>query len=326
MNFTNNIFGKIRTTFDAQFWLTLLNTLKYAYPVLIFLGGAIVLYLGFSLHSPFGTALGTAIVTSGVFSAVTTSRFMTRIFTTALSDVVYGRDFLSSRNDIDVIWRRVSDALCEKRFPELKDKIDENIIKNYLPKTRNFYYSSIDRHYKVVAISKDGNTITCDDDVHLKLKPHSGAKYIEYVHRFKPSEDGHVSESEVKVNGESIDRLKAPILVKHTSDGDWKVITIQLPPKEHEITRRRKSTIPLTTQPYTRVRYNTYVEKLRVNASSDISNIEIHLLNDEAFQPLDKHAANDRRISAENTHLIMPGEGHMLLFVKTSNSRNGRKP
>jgi len=301
--------------FDRELLRRTLTLAMEGIGILLLLAGLVILAAGVHLDWEFCKIAGTAIVSSGVFSAVASSRFFTKIFTSVIHDVVFGREYLSSRNDLETVWKRVSDALCEQRFPNLKDKIDQTIMDDYLPKTREFYYSNVVRHFTVLELSKSRDTITCEDNSELTLVPHAKAQYIEYKHKFKPSGGKkNIVDETFKIDGIPINDFPDEDILEQRKEGDFSVIVVKLTAEEHKISRRRTTVIPLCPEPYSKVTYNTYAEHVRLNASSKVDEVHIKLVDKDLFTNTDNNAEIENRVSAENTKLIMPGQSHMLLY------------
>lgn len=86
-------------------------------------------------------SVGTAVLAGGAFGVLLKSLQYTGVFKKELEDVIYDYRFLEKRKDITDIWKNVSRVLYERKFPEISDKIEEGILKTYLPRTVNFYYN-----------------------------------------------------------------------------------------------------------------------------------------------------------------------------------------
>lgn len=91
-------------------------------------------------------AIGTTIVTSVVFFAIVKSKQFSEIFNSHLRDIVYCSEHLEKRKDIRDLWLKSSKAMYEKNFPELCEKVEEN-LEQYIPIDSRKYYE--DYVYKV---------------------------------------------------------------------------------------------------------------------------------------------------------------------------------
>src|SRR5690554_4068093 len=92
--------------------------------------------------------LGTILISSGAFSAVTKSRMFIEIFKNTLQEIVYQEKFIKNQKNIDQIWETITKSLCDQNFEGLSDKIFANIKKNYLPINNDFYYD--DYHINII--------------------------------------------------------------------------------------------------------------------------------------------------------------------------------
>lgn len=306
----------MKNPFDRNFLRYFGHLIAENYWVLFLLAGIIFLAIGTIWQNEFFTTLGTTIVASGVFSAITSSRIFSKIYASVLHDIVYGEDFLRKQKDVDEIWKRVSSVLCDARFPSLKEKIDDTIINDYLPKTRNFYYKEVSREYTIKNYDANDNSILCEDRSVLTIVPHSDVQNIQYSHKFRPSSNSGSIESETfEIDGVSIRKPgHFKILQEETDEDGFHKIIFELPPGEHKILRVRETKIPLCPEPYSKVTYNTYAETVRIHAKSEAPEIRLKLVDKDLFNNIENNAEADNRVSVENKTLVMPGQSHLLLY------------
>lgn len=143
---------------------------------------------------------GTAVLASGIFTAVLKSFQFTGIFQEELAKVLYGSEYLAGqdRKFIEQMWKSVSKALYTKKFPSLDNKIEEVIMKTYLPSDHKFYFKDFRLWFSNIEITNEG-----------------GEDYVSYDHMVKgriiPIEDGGkfkwINRYEVKNDKNSIRKI-----------------------------------------------------------------------------------------------------------------------
>ena len=136
-----------------------LNTIKhYAWIPLLILGGILVIL---SFLPIFGDknfiskglfSIGTTITTAVVFLTIVKSKQFLDIFKKQLRSIIYCTEHLEKRKDIRDLWIKTSTAMYKKNFPELCEKLEDNLEK-YIPIDSSKYYENYT--YKV-DISFDG--------------------------------------------------------------------------------------------------------------------------------------------------------------------------
>lgn len=76
----------------------------------------------------------------------------------ALQRIIYGKDFVPIRKDIDKIWDNVTLELFEDRFPGIERGLLEG-LKNYFPKDELYYYSDHEIQYVLTWEDKEQGLI-----------------------------------------------------------------------------------------------------------------------------------------------------------------------
>ena len=122
---------------------------------------------------------GTAILGAGVFSGVVKSALFSEIYEKALSNVVYGESFLEKRGDLPQVWERVSEALCQRRFPELAPHIHSSILRSYLPQNTPYYLKDFVLHEEVDWDDREAHTIKARTTLSYTVVPYIYGEKVE---------------------------------------------------------------------------------------------------------------------------------------------------
>lgn len=86
-------------------------------------------------------SIGTTIVTATVFVTIVKSKQFTDIFKEQLRSIIYCTEYMKNRKDIRDLWMTTSKAMYKENFPDLCDKIEENLEK-YIPLDGSKYYEN----------------------------------------------------------------------------------------------------------------------------------------------------------------------------------------
>lgn len=100
--------------------------------------------------------LSYAIVSSGVFAAVLKSLQFTGIFKKEIEDIILGDRFIETRQDKNKLWKSVSKAIYDKKFPGISEDLNNIILKRYFPRDHNFYYDDFRYTLNIEELSTDG--------------------------------------------------------------------------------------------------------------------------------------------------------------------------
>lgn len=118
---------------------------------------------------------GTSVLSGGVFMAIAKGYQFSTIYREELKKVIYSKDFLKKRTDINEIWEEVSDALCDNRFNTISNDVFRAIKDNYLPYEEEYYSDRIhidttiefdeeDDSYLIVSDKSRQEVVTADPD------------------------------------------------------------------------------------------------------------------------------------------------------------------
>ena len=71
------------------------------------------------------------------------------VFKQDLQDIIYGKEFLSKRNDITPLWETVSKELFKSKFPAISKELLSLIKSNYFPVNEINYYDDYDVNIEI---------------------------------------------------------------------------------------------------------------------------------------------------------------------------------
>lgn len=120
--------------------------------------------------------IGNVLVVGVVIGFVTNVLQNFGLFKEELGKVLYGKDFMSKRIDIDDIWINASKVIFEEKFPDIQDEFLER-IKEYLPCQDVAYYDNYETHIDLSWHDKEQGLIKVTDKKIFDLIPVSVKKF-----------------------------------------------------------------------------------------------------------------------------------------------------
>lgn len=90
------------------------------------------------------------------------------IFKKDLQDIVYGKEFIKQRKDLDILWETLSKQLFKNKFPAIHKEFLK-VISNYFPKDEVSYYNDYERNTTIEWHDRDKGIIKVTDVVSFEL-------------------------------------------------------------------------------------------------------------------------------------------------------------
>lgn len=293
------------------------------------------------------TAFSVALIAGGVISYMFTVLKLFGFFKEQLIDVLFGNQFLSKRNDIGLLWDKISMALYEQKFKEISEDLHKTIKDKYFPTQYDYYTKHFDLDIYIKYIDKDKSLIEVIEITTQKICSYSkrtteikSNSSINYDSN-NDIEKENIKIDHLKINNENL--LKEPFNIKmsdkdtdiekHTiKDVDLELhknishnaygysIKMNLSGKDdYTIERQVTKTYCITQNPIFTLSANNIYAKMTitVNKPSDLF-VEFSPMgvpNSELF--IDRSVNNiEEKIKKEYNGIILPGQGCALGLSK----------
>lgn len=135
------------------------NFLDFIFIYFLIIGSVLILIHYLIMHYeishlglPICKDFGMAILSGGVLASILKSKQFTEIFSSEIESIIYSDKFLKKKNDINHIWEKVTQELCQQKFQSINNDLFKGIKDFYLPIEHQYYY----KDYKVsISISMD---------------------------------------------------------------------------------------------------------------------------------------------------------------------------
>lgn len=138
------------------------------------------------------------------------------IFKKEIQDIVYGKEFMGKRNDIESIWFNVSKQMFKFKFADIHKKM-LSALKEILPSENDIsYYEDYDADSKIEWVDRDKGIIRCIDCFSMYIVTESEKKFDYTLTGWlvEDEDQGHEMSSEtleVTVDGNPMENLKTDV-------------------------------------------------------------------------------------------------------------------
>ncbi|WP_336718110.1 hypothetical protein [Chryseobacterium mucoviscidosis] len=103
--------------------------------------------------------IGSTTLSGGVFAVIAKSLQFSDIFSNILRDIIYGKEHLENRKDLENIWKNVTNTLSNQKFDKISIALQNNVKKYFLPLEHDYYYDNYILDITIEQSEKDPNYI-----------------------------------------------------------------------------------------------------------------------------------------------------------------------
>ncbi len=242
------------------------------------------------------------------------------IFKQDLESIIFGKEFISKRNDLDTVWENVTKQMFKNKFPSLhKDLL--SIIRGYLPNDEISYYNDFENHISIEWVDKEKGVIKATDDVEFELIADNSNSFIypikswvtisEGNHKWFKNEITRISINEKNLSLE--DNMKES---KKEGDSYCETVNVSLSgASRYGIKYTRVRQYSINDDNYIGFRAHYIVNKLRVciDAPDDIKVLFTCRGTTNDFEDVPQKG---KRIEKKYKGLILPRQGFLFILSK----------
>ncbi len=169
----------------------------------------------YSMYHEIFTVAGNVLVVGVVVGFITNVMQNFGLFKEELGKVIYAKEFMANRKDIQSIWLNASKIVFEGKFPQIHEDFFARMI-DYLKCKDVAYYNNYEMHIHLGWLSPEKGLVKVKKRIIFDLialsKNHQTYTYKSWLNM--SSEDGYSSKIDVLVNG----RKPRPKYIKHESE------------------------------------------------------------------------------------------------------------
>lgn len=268
--------------------------------------------------------MGTVILSSGVFMSISKSYQFTNIFKDELRKVIYAKENLETRKDLDSLWHNVTDALCRQKFAPISKNLLKIIKDYYLPMNHEFYYSNYDLDVDIELDQKNDGYVLLNEEtkVTVVVDGKKGTIYkFSSIIPYPEDDDNRTSYSleEITVNGKKID-IARNLEDKCTRENGFLTVsysfTCDSARKEYHIVRKEKKRYALscnTNRSHKAIcLYNNFSLDLTFPKNMNFEWVDLGVLG--KWDKTRKDTQGYNRIKAKYTGVMFRNQGFLLIY------------
>ena len=256
--------------------------------------------------------------------AIAKSIQFTDIFKDELREVIYSNEHLILRSDLEDIWQKVTDALCQQKFSAINRKLLKNIKDYYLPINQDYYYKDYNLDADIEKDQENDGYVLIQEEtkVIVVVENKKGCDYTFSGIIPYPEDDDNRSFYELydlEINGKKVDLNKNDHLKMSRSNGYINIdfnYHCNSSKTEYTIVRKERKRYALSVNPYRSHRavclYNNFFLDLNYPKDMEIDWIDMGVLGKWTKNRKDTNSSN--RIKAQYNGLIFRNQGFLLIF------------
>lgn len=122
---------------------------------------------------------GKTILASGIFASILKLMQISGVFKQELEKLIFEPRFLKNRKDIPAYWDKISQELCENRFPNINKKLLADVKEAYLPIKENIYYDE-QEHVIEITLNENGKDLEVKTTICLTIAGANKNEEINY--------------------------------------------------------------------------------------------------------------------------------------------------
>ena len=267
--------------------------------------------------------LGFTLISGGVFAVIVKSEQFSKIFHNELRGIIYGEEDLKNRLDLEVLWDKVTMALCNQKFKLISRRLHDGVKSFYLPINHEYYYKNhnveieieIDKtnHDYLIVTEETKTTLISDDSKPINFKFSSSIPLIKGEEALTNYELLSFTVNKEKIN------LDKELIIKKTDEHlniscDYKVDG----KLQYNIIRKEKKRYNINVNPYRQHNaiwlYENFYLDLSYPKELEIKFIEMGVV--EKWDLERKDNAAFKRLKATYNGLIFKKQGFLLLLNK----------
>ncbi|CDN31281.1 hypothetical protein BN938_1187 [Mucinivorans hirudinis] len=244
------------------------------------------------------------------------------IYQKNLFDVIYGKEFLKKRNDIDSIWSNVTEVLFESKFPEISNEIFDVINRHYIKK-KEYYVSNQTIVLTVKWHDKVQGLVEIIEETEFNVIPKNKSKF-QFVNLFtsevvlkegKAFECCHYELMSYSINDKDVSPRQDPKTLKNVKHFFLEVDLENC--ESYKVKRTIKKVQNLNFDCTVGFKARSFINKLRLQIFNEIhDDIKI------CFMPrgvLEEYKVKERKdfFECEYDGLLLPKQGYILTLLNT---------
>lgn len=267
--------------------------------------------------------LGFTLISGGVFSVIVKSEQFSKIFHNELRNIIYGDEDLKNREDLEVLWEKVTKALCNQKFKLISSKLHEGVKKFYLPINHEYYYKNHNIEIEIEFDKSNEDYLIVTEETKTTLISDDAKPITYFFSNSMPIVPGEEDLTTYELLNLTVNKVKVDVgdkLKTEINDGKLKIkcdYTVD-GKLQYNIIRKEKKRYSIKSNPYRHHNaiwlYENFYLDLTYPKELEISFLETGVIDKWELERKDNAAYS--RLKASYNGLIFKKQGFILLFKK----------
>lgn len=268
--------------------------------------------------------LGDVLVIGVILGYLSNASQFLGIFKKDLQDIIYGKEFLRTRTDIQPLWDNISKELFKNKFPKIhKDLLDT--VSGYLPKDEVSFYDDYEAHLKIEWQNKDMGIISVTDEVEFTLIAETDNEFTYPLKTWTSVKNQ--TEYYSQLLSFSVNSKQIALDAGTTSYEDGRLCTLHKfklrGHTKYEIKYSRKKIYNINEDYYIGFRAHYIVNKLRVSLEHPEDISAEFICRGTAKDFIDAATPTRNKIEKKYKGIILPRQGYIFaLKTNVNNQQN----
>lgn len=306
-----------------------------ALPVWLFLLSCALLYWGFHQNASIPIeadrqkllyTIASAALSGGVFAAILKAMQFMNIFQEALEKIIFfDKTWLKNLSDkkLRSIWHDSVAITVAKGFPQLSERLGNDVFEHLIPKLGEYYYSKMFRRIELVSFDPNSGILVINEQYELIINAHSKNTIVPYDFNLNgawPNELEHrpYEITSFFINNE--DYREQAVYVGGRGEDDITVsYKIQLSNKEqYSVRRNMRRATKVASDPILHMIATRFTESMVVSVDNRVSDyIRVRSVPIGITKSgIDISQQEPHLVRCEVTQLMFPGDGLLLVFER----------
>lgn len=239
------------------------------------------------------------------------------VFKQDLQDIIYGKEFINNRKDIDTLWETLSKQLFKNKFP-LIHKEFLKVINNYFPEKEISYYNDYERNTSIEWVNKENGIIKVTDIVSFELVAETAEKFTYPIKTWTKVNNDTIYEN--KTTEFLVNKKKADIVDTKTTKKGSEICqeqTVELSGStKYDIQYTREKIYSIDDDYYIGFRASYIVNNLRVNLDIPDDIDALFTCRGTQIDFTDIKTGSSKRIEKKYKGIILPRQGYIFALRK----------
>lgn len=296
-------------------WLSR-ESLRKSLPVLMFILGIVFFILSIDCAhwswKQLWAFIAELLIVGVLFSFVANAGLFSNVFNKELQNIIYGKNFIGNRADLEIVWGNLSQELCRNKFKNISEDL-LNAIRSYLPGDAVSYFDNYNLDLKVEWLDKRSGQVKVTQDLHTRIMAETSDRFPSPFKATTPKGcNCDVKVTKLTVNGKPANQTTYTDL---TEDGEtiYKHEIVLEGSTHYDIHFIRERTYSIYQDNYIGFRASHIINGMTVRLSLP-EDISAEYLSRGTLNEFENIRVTENCIEKQYDGIILPNQGYIFIL------------